>query len=1267
MKAKKLVLGLLQLSIFLALVQAPSAPGVPPHLSISAQGGNQVLLGWQDTNDWLQTTPTLLGVPYSWVNLGTTPANSMTLPANQPAQFFRLVVSPGGPPPTELYLASLSDTNNHYYFQLDWDPIPGAASYNLYMANAPGVSSQNYTMLFPGLTKTYAFIPDVPDGVFTPVLTIATNYYFVVTAVSSNGIESADSNPVFGMVGPESEVGGSVFTLLSIAGVTNAVDLPNVLLTLVNQSNPAFSNSVTSDVNGDFSFPDMPAGTYNLCWQANGFISGCSNGITLGNGGYDLGEIQLFPINGSGLLYGQVTFQDGSSVYDVDSFYNINVQPVVFLKTNQVTIARASVNSSGQYVMAGVPKSANLQVRVTVESASVVSNVNTLVIGEQDLVLPNTPPEIQSLIASTNGVQIYNVPAGTTVQVTVTATGHNLNYEWFDVNGLTAYPNSSNISWTLPANASGFQYLWVRVNDGSGGYAEQRLELDVNPYTAFEGVVLGSDTGLPLTNALVVLNGVTNHTDTSGFFSFDIYSTNQYNLNISANGYVSMSNVYLGPVSDWTYTLMAISAPQPVCPGGSGMVWATNCANGVIVGIPVGGLVYSNNLPYPAASCFNVSLSALDPCDSGFAGGAITTSNTPLNAFSLINIGATDLSGNPLYLATGVSAVVFTPFAATCNTNSFPTNAAVFAQNNGYWTQIATNNVAFTNTGCGANTVGFIFFPVSALGLLAGGPVVPAAAPAPVTFTINVDGSLHVPLRIGFFQDDGTGKAPKNKTVIPVALADGGIGDGYADITKPGQTIKLTVAGAVTWIEVLSLRQAPGDYYGNNEANPKADTDKDVIQALMVPAQAAGAPVTVTLGLGVGPAAPPDAVRSAPLKGLANQAAAAALQSAFLTRRVAPAAYNSAAEYYDLIDPLPSKKDTFDNWQKANGWGGAAPRIRGIGIGNDDQFAVYFNSTDLGAGRRTGMKISADGKSVAYYVATYNTLDDAVADQNDANANPAKGQAGASDHNLKYIVCMEYSPSGANPKPFVKFYAFKKDGTRTDTVENEAEKPMKVPFLCMNCHGAGTVALISPKPAAPIIAPGYSAGQFIAFDVANFTFDMAKFAPNMKPNAFNLAPNGGGFTGMNNGLLKGQADMPPTLKALITALAANNNFTVGPPAGWGAGVPAAPVALYNNVYAVSCRSCHATQCDPMIPANRGDEDWENTADFLTALRQRNLRVGVNANLSNAGRITMPHAHTTWGVFWGSATGEQLNKLNIIAQPVLSQPAQSGSAANPQYF
>src|ERR1022692_835257 len=312
-----------RLLIVFVLVQALRLSGAPPpsqsQLGISPSVG-QVSLFWQDTNNWLQSSP-LLSDSFFWVNVSTPPAvsgatNTVTLPADQPAAFFRLVNSPTLPPPTELELRNLSDTSGNYYFDLDWNAVPGAASYSLYMASVPGVTSSNYASLpdgraFTGIAHPYADVPDVPDSIFLPALVAGKQYYFVATAVSPSSVKSADSNPASGIFGPSGSVEGGVFAQLVFGTNTTEVPLPGVSLSLVNTTNPSLSASFSSDVNGDFVSPSMPAGSYQLCWGAKGFMSGCSNQIIISNTDVELDLIQLYPDPTNGLVYGQLPFAAG--------------------------------------------------------------------------------------------------------------------------------------------------------------------------------------------------------------------------------------------------------------------------------------------------------------------------------------------------------------------------------------------------------------------------------------------------------------------------------------------------------------------------------------------------------------------------------------------------------------------------------------------------------------------------------------------------------------------------------------------------------------------------------------------------------------------------------------------------------------------------------------------------------------------------------------------------------------------------------------------
>lgn len=96
---------------------------------------------------------------------------------------------PGGPPAAP---AGVSATAGDGQVIVRWDPVNGAASYNLYMASVSGVSRANYGSLPDGMARTDVTSPHVQTG-----LTNDQTYYLVVTAVNADG-ESAESAPASG-------------------------------------------------------------------------------------------------------------------------------------------------------------------------------------------------------------------------------------------------------------------------------------------------------------------------------------------------------------------------------------------------------------------------------------------------------------------------------------------------------------------------------------------------------------------------------------------------------------------------------------------------------------------------------------------------------------------------------------------------------------------------------------------------------------------------------------------------------------------------------------------------------------------------------------------------------------------------------------------------------------------------------------------------------------------------------------------------------------
>lgn len=79
---------------------------------------------------------------------------------------------------------------------LTWDEVPGATSYNVYMAAEVGVKRANYTSLMANM-----FHPEEHAGKFDhpPGLNADMKYYLVVTAVNKAG-ESAESCEVGAIV-----------------------------------------------------------------------------------------------------------------------------------------------------------------------------------------------------------------------------------------------------------------------------------------------------------------------------------------------------------------------------------------------------------------------------------------------------------------------------------------------------------------------------------------------------------------------------------------------------------------------------------------------------------------------------------------------------------------------------------------------------------------------------------------------------------------------------------------------------------------------------------------------------------------------------------------------------------------------------------------------------------------------------------------------------------------------------------------------------------
>ncbi|HWP93165.1 MAG TPA: hypothetical protein VNN20_13310 [Thermodesulfobacteriota bacterium] len=253
------------------------------------------------------------------------------------------------------------------------------------------------------------------------------------------------------------------------------------------------SKKVKTDLNGRFIVPEQPAGTYQLCWEAPGFVEDCSPDlIDIDNSRVFLSPIEINPEGG--VVSGHVTMADGTPCHYFDPFFEIDVSASVALVDGMGMEVAGPVlaNASGDYLLTSVP-SGTFRLRATCEASMTEETLTTSesAIIVKDLTFENQKPIVSNVVTTLNGQTVQGVPRNTTVEVTVSATdadGDSLHYKWATpVPGLTSV-DSPTIQWTLP-RSRGLHTLYVLVSDGRGGYQMGRAEVST------DGGVVFSSTG----------------------------------------------------------------------------------------------------------------------------------------------------------------------------------------------------------------------------------------------------------------------------------------------------------------------------------------------------------------------------------------------------------------------------------------------------------------------------------------------------------------------------------------------------------------------------------------------------------------------------------------------------------------------------------------------------------------------------------------------------------------------------------------------------
>lgn len=1174
----------------------PPGGGVPV-LEIKATN-NTAYVSWSGSNFWLQAEE-FLESPALWYNApwAVTDLNSghtAAVPLEAEARFFRLVQSTTLPPPTSL-VAQAGDGN----LLVSWNGVSNAAAYNLYIASGPGVRHSNYTNLPNGM-----LVSGLPGNEFVFYnLTNGVRYYVVATAVSTNGDESADSNEGSDIFGPHGQVQGSIYTEIFDGVDTNHVFLPGVVVSLIGGGGDGVAQ-LTTDSEGRFVSSSLPGGTYMLCWQAGGFVPGCApQSIVISNGVAALAPQKIDPVTGKGIVFGRVSLQDGGAPVVEVPMFGISVTATVTLRNAAGrSFGSAIPNSLGEYVIAGATVGTNLILRADLEAAHVETAILTQVSNQVDLVLPNSAPEIQSVTALLAGQPVSFAPPGTNVAVHAMATDVDndpLHYRWLpDIGADGLMTNdAATVALTLRTNSGPVQ-AFVLVSDSHGGYALGRLQFATLTDMEFSGFVsVCAANGSVVSNAQVRLNNHFTSTDTNGFFSVTTPANEgNFLLTISAPGFASLYRNFTASSREQNYCLKPLST---LCTSWAGEEIDFVDLSGTTIHLQSNSLFYAG-APYIGPIC--VSIAAFDPCSSDSiypaSYAAINASNQPAMmlpaATALFQI--TDPAGQPLSIDPTKPATVKIPLGLACDTNN-PAMQPLwdFDPTNGVWRIIgdATNEVEAGNA--------LVFFaPVLQLGLLAVGQ-----AAETTLVTVLPDRTLNQPFLVRL----STQPDPVLiNSFIPA---------------KPANKFTVPRGKPVT-IEIINLKEAPGEYYSNpNDPNTlRALKDKTVIFRTQQTfnQEEVNLPLSLT-----------NHVSGLKREALTEVSGAGGTEQFLTFNTPKGSLFGLGLDpnfYYEAIAGWkPNRKSIFD-WFERAGFvtaGGAYPANY-----SEDAHALYFNATDLGLARSMHMKKTpgGDGKmNIAYYVINYANLEDALADDGDKSKPKLTGTIAT--------VAMEYSYDAKWKKRYTKFFVFNDNRDLRPEADLDGNGNKLTPNLCVICHGNKPVKLVPAKDDKgtvirnkTVLSPqdGDVDAHFIPFDLESFTY------------AKNVGVAQAQFRELNRGIYQ-YTPMTVAMSNLITGWYGggltngnNNNFKVNfVPDGW-----TNKPSLYLNTVRVSCRGCHL-----MRDNEKGFGSYD---DFGAA------NAGFAGSSLVCGSLKMPNAQRTFSIYWGSQAANLIKPGAAVDQP-----------------
>jgi K319L-like, PKD domain len=1026
-------------------------------------------------------------------------------------------------------------------------------------------------------------------------------------------------------------------------GRSHTLFVPGVTVRLRRGTIP-IGKPVRTDLSGRFVFPPQRAGRYRACWQARGFVSGCTKPFPLALKYAYLGLLRINPqqLVHSATFFGTVRMADGSVPRTYQPLENVNAFAIVRADVRARASARphAYVNNFGEYILPGVPATKPIRLRAVIEAAASTAVVAAPApaLKRIDFTLKNRRPHITGVTASAPGGKHWTAAPGDTITLTARASdpdGDPLRYRWTlpDSSSVLPAAGTPTATATLP-NLPGAYEFEVVAFDRNGGYATDRIRIDTNG-VRFAGKVNATN-ATAVAGAHVEINGHTATTAADGTFALHVPESTRYVLNIRKQGYALLSKIYDNGISDgaWTLTRASVVTVDPTqtidvantriptdCPGSFAEQLRRkgkpgDCGPGIRVHIPADSLVDgAGNRP---AGPVNIALTTVDLASRDGMPGDFTLidSSGDERWMESYGAGAIDVTagGTPYNLAPGAQAEVTIPIdrAQLAAPTTPPTTIPLlfYDEKNGVWreegkatrsgnTYVASvSHFSSINVDLEKSTPSCVRFDATVM------PTtfdlqftVPLSSGGSSTYTLHVNNDIqrfHVIYRL------------PNAVAMTVETFD--------TTTSPPTQISLNSGGA----EVTSLTV--------NTGAPQSPQTPIFPSFPYAACQTSVELVPFRL--------PPD-VQDEFLAGLYSFSAQNLTELDVSNPANAGTVRTAAQAYYDTVDPQHRRLDLAD-FKTANGFG--------TGTGTEAQ-AYYANSGDLGFGR--DMHCHKNALDVACYVTNYgNRFTDDVQDYKDA----------VDDNTPIATVGMEYSrvenPTGTGFQQtssggdlrIVKFYVFGHAVPSTDPahsgqgdgrvvsadLDGFGQRP--VPALCMVCHGGRYPSSTSVGSAGQPIWNTSNANSadlgsnFIPFDLRNFT--IVNYLQASSGNVISESGQQPNFKHLNEDYVWNATPSAATKEVIdgLYGAAAGTNpplpsanqvppFTVS---GWtGTSISPNQEETYKEVVGPSCRSCHISQPSYL---------WWNTAaqfkGFAIIIEPRVCQQHV-----------MPHAKVTHNRFW----------------------------------